>query len=299
MTERARPGGAGAAWPSVSVVVPAYNAAADLPVQLAALSQQHYDGEWEVLVVDNNSTDATAEVARGWADRLPRLRVLAATEGQGVSVARNAGLLAATGELVLVCDADDQVCPGWVAAMARALRERDHVQGALRSDGLNAPAALAGRQPLQPRLIHYLGFLPYARGANVGVRRAAALAVGGWDPAFRGGGDDVDFSWRLQLAHYTIGYAPEAVIQYRYRDNGSSLWRKHFRHGCNTPLLYRRFRGDGVRRRPLRRVLRDYAWIGLHAPTAWAGPSRSAWLRRTAMAAGRLRGSWRYRAWYP
>src|SRR6059058_4106784 len=102
----------------VSVVVPAYNCADTIDVQLAALAEQDYDGRWEVVVVDNRSTDDTADRARRWSDRLPGLRVVDASERQGVSHARNRGIEEARGDLIAICDADDQVQPGCLTAMA-------------------------------------------------------------------------------------------------------------------------------------------------------------------------------------
>ena len=99
-----------------SVVVPTYNAAATLPEQLAALAAQTIGFPFEVVISDNGSTDDSASVAAAWCDRLD-LRVVDASRGRGVSVARNVGIEAAAADLVLLCDADDGVSAGWVEAM--------------------------------------------------------------------------------------------------------------------------------------------------------------------------------------
>ena len=97
---------------AVSVVIPARNAARTLDAQLQALAAQRFPAEWEVLVSDNGSTDATRAVAVEWAGRIPLLRVIDASARPGASAARNLGAAAAHGELLLFCDADDVVADG-------------------------------------------------------------------------------------------------------------------------------------------------------------------------------------------
>src|SRR5438045_4648412 len=101
-------------WSLVTVVVPARNAAATIEAQVRALSAQTYDGDWEIVVVDNASTDATAEIVARWADRLPAMRVVEAGGRASVGHARNAGTAYARGELVAYCDADDEATPEWL-----------------------------------------------------------------------------------------------------------------------------------------------------------------------------------------
>src|SRR3954447_15734888 len=104
---------------SVSVVIPALNAAGTIGTQLEALAQQDADVEWEVIVVDNGSSDTTLEVCRSYESRLPALRTLTCAR-PGTSAARNTGAAASSADLLLFCDADDEVAPGWVAAMVAA-----------------------------------------------------------------------------------------------------------------------------------------------------------------------------------
>src|SRR5215204_6439039 len=89
----------------IAVVIPSFNAAATLPAQLAALAGQRYEGELEVLVSDNGSTDGTLDVVRGWQDRLP-VRVVDASDRRGAGHARNVGAAAASMDLIAYCDAD-------------------------------------------------------------------------------------------------------------------------------------------------------------------------------------------------
>ena len=82
-----------------TVIIPAYNEAEVIAQQLDALIEQTWDGSWDVLVVDNRSTDGTAEIVHEYQRRDPRFRVVTANERQGISYARNAGIEASRGRL--------------------------------------------------------------------------------------------------------------------------------------------------------------------------------------------------------
>src|SRR4051794_15364975 len=182
----------------LSVVVPVLNCEDLIEVQLEALARQDYTGDWEVLVVDNGSTDGTVEVAKAYADRLPNLRIIDASSRRGVSHARNCGARAADGDVILICDADDRVRPTWVRKMAEASRSLDIIGGYLDTRALNDVETRSWRNPFAPTALPtgMLNHLPFAVGANVGVTRACFEAIDGWREEYICGGDDVDFSWR-------------------------------------------------------------------------------------------------------
>ena len=99
----------------LSVVIPARNEAATIVEQLDALAAQEWSGSWEVVVVDNGSTDATPDVVTAYGAREPRVRLVQALERAGLNYARNVGIEATHGRAFALCDADDLVAPGWVA----------------------------------------------------------------------------------------------------------------------------------------------------------------------------------------
>jgi glycosyltransferase involved in cell wall biosynthesis len=107
---------------SVSVIIPARNAAATIEAQLEAISKQTYSGPWEIIVVDNGSTDGTEHVVRAWRQRLPNLLLVSAPHAQGANYARNVGCHSSRGGLLLFCDADDIVESDWMAAMVEACK---------------------------------------------------------------------------------------------------------------------------------------------------------------------------------
>ncbi|GLY08380.1 glycosyltransferase [Actinoplanes sp. NBRC 101535] len=280
----------------VSVVLPVRDAASTLGEQLAALAAQDYAGRWELVVVDNGSTDRSMAVVEERRRSLPALRTIAAPGARSAGVARNAGVRACAGALVLFCDADDVADPGWISAMVAALAEADMAGGRVECAVLNP--GLAGEEPAQ--LPDQGEALPFARSANCGIRRSVLTAVGGWAETFAGGaGEDVDLSWRVQLAGYRLVYAPAARMGYRLRADLPGLARQKWAYGLTGALLYRTFRNAGYRRRPWRAVLLSWLWMIRHLPDlARRGMPRRRWIRYAARLAGFAAGSLRHRAAY-
>ena len=312
MTTGGRPGGdrrRRSRPASVSVVVPAYNAAATLGEQLEALAAQRYDGDWEVVVVDNGSTDGTADLACRYAGRFPAFSVVDGGPRRGHSVPRNAGAQAARGELLAYCDADDIVAPGWLAAMAEAASHYDLVGGWLDVRPLNDETTRSWHQPWpRDRLRSWL--LPYAVSANLAIWADVLSDLGGWSSEYEAGGEDTELSWRAQLAGYRLGFARDAVVHYRYR---SGIWqtaRQAYKIGVNCEHILRDYGflrdgdhkevhravagdGDGS---ALGRALGRTAWLATRLPyLAGSRRHRGQWVSVAAEYLGRLRWATRYR----
>jgi glycosyltransferase involved in cell wall biosynthesis len=284
----------------VSVVMPARNAETTITTQLAALNCQTYQGPWELIVVENGSSDGTRALLRSWQHRMPQLRVVHAAEDLGVNRARNIGCRHARGELVLCCDADDVVAPEWMAGLVDVLRTSAAVGGSLERRLLNGRVALAARPPKESdALLDTFAFLPYPPGANCGFHKELWSRLNGFDESYRYGSDDVEFFWRAQLAGCRLAFAPGAVVHYRLRGEVRAIARQLYRYGRSHPKLYRDFAGSGM---PPSRV-GDVAaawWRLLVRVPDLVGPAegRAALLAQLAMRAGRIAGSARYRRCY-
>lgn len=280
----------------MSVIVPARNAAATLGEQLAALERQTYDGAWELVVVDHQSVDETCATAEAWAARIPHLRCEPAHGGDNVSFVRNVGVRLSRGDLVALCDADDIVSPGWLAALVDVAGTADIVGGTFDVSTLNTQRSIAWRG-MDPHGSPYAPFdhLPYAPGGNCAVWRDVFDAVGGWSEDYKAGSDDVDFCWRARAHGYTLAFAPEAVLQYRFRDDLSSLVRQYWRYGLSEALLYSRFRNQGPRRQHVREILGTWKLLMLRATALWGDPiQRGCYMRDVSWRAGRLLGGLRH-----
>ncbi|HWL35802.1 MAG TPA: glycosyltransferase [Frankiaceae bacterium] len=282
----------------VSVCIPSLNTRATIGEQLDALAAQTYDGAWEVVVLDNGSTDGSDVYVMEWASRLPGLRVERVAE-RGISNVRNAARRVARGDLLAFCDGDDVVVPGWLAALVAAAESYDVVGGVLDDTALNPPNVVRWRGAI-PRdaLMVPLGYLPFAPGGNCAVWGDVIDALGGWDASYVAGSDDVDFAWRAQLCSYTVGFAPDAVIAYRYRADARGLYRQSFRYGRTEALLQRSF--PAAPRHGVRDLLRVWRGLLRKAPGLRRNDDdRVLLLREYAYHAGRLVGSAEQRTLLP
>jgi glycosyltransferase involved in cell wall biosynthesis len=230
--------------PRFSVILPVRNGAATIGQQLAALAAQEIGTPWELLVVDNGSTDATRQVAEAWRDRLP-LTLIDAAGRPGISHTRNTGAAAARADLLLFCDSDDVVQPGWAMALVEGLAEADVVGGRTRDDllgGLEKGGGAPWREAHPAdRLPSASGGPAYAPGANFAVRRRVVEALGGWDSTIPAA-EDIDFSWRAQQAGFRLGFAPRAVVAYRQRSTARQVASQSFAYGRSRRRLQSRHR---------------------------------------------------------
>ena len=241
---------------SLSVIIPVRNGRPEIALQLDALAEQSFEGDWEVIVVDNGSTDGTVDLVERYQPRLPELRVVDASAGAGQAHALNAGAEVARHRSLLLLDADDVVAPGYLSAMSTALEESPFVAGRLDCESLNPPWLWSSRPPTQTDGVGApFAFLPSAAGCSIGIRRSTFEAVGGFDPAIMLG-NDVDLCWRVQLAGTPLGFVPDAVVRYRYRDTLGGIFAQARTYGTAGPTLYRRYRSRGMPRRPWRTALR-------------------------------------------
>jgi glycosyltransferase involved in cell wall biosynthesis len=282
-----------------SVVIAALDAASTIEAQLAALAEQDHAGPWEVVVADNGSTDGTREIVERWSDRLPRLQVVDAAARRGVAHARNAGVGASHGDFVAMCDADDVVGPTWLRALTEAADRFDVVGGRFDLETLN-PSFVEGEQPrgFETGLEVYGAYLPFATTSNCGFRRAVFDRVGGFDPAYRAG-EDVDFSWRAQQAGFSVGFAPDGVVAYRFRTGRRARARQFFEFGRSEAQLYRAHRAHGMPRSSIAGGLARDAHLVLRAPLQLHPRTASPdWTRKAATRAGRLVGSLQHRVVY-
>jgi hypothetical protein len=280
----------------VSVVIPLRNGGEWIGDQLEALAAQDYRGAWEVVVVDNGSTDRGPRVARSFAPRLPGLHVVDAGGRRGINHARNVGVRAARGDLLLFCDADDVVAAGWIGAMVEAAAGSDVVGGRLRWDLLNDEHVLA-RHPVgeMTGLSVAHDYLPYPAGGNLAVWATVARELG-WDERFPYGSSDQEFGWRAQLAGFRVSFAACGVVQQRFRAGVLALAWQQFRHGMSGPALVRAFGDRGVPGPDNRAAVERWRWLLVHAGHLWRSDRlRGEWIRRASFRAGRLAGSVRHR----
>jgi GT2 family glycosyltransferase len=282
----------------LSVVIPCLNAADVLPRQLEALASQEWNGSWDVIVADNGSTDETRAIARSYERRLPSIRIVEVADRRGRQHACNAGALVA-GRAIVFIDADDEIAPGYVAAVGEALARHPLVAARIDDATLNTGWILDGSSGVQSAdLQQSLGFLPFGSGGTLGVQHDVFATLGG----FADGMDyaeDVDFCWRAQLSGVPILFVPDAVVRYRYRPSLRSMFHQHRNFGRASALLYRTYRGQGMPGRATRTGLREWWQLSKGFLLIRSRADAARWSRRLGRNVGRLQGSVRYRVWYP
>ena len=231
--------------PRASVVVAAYQAERTLPALLAALQHQDWGEPFEVVVVDDGSTDATGRLAAA-----AGVRVVTRANA-GPAAARNAGWRAASAPVVLFTDSDCVPHRDWVRALVPAVDGVYDVAGG--TYGIANPGQwLAEAVHAEIRWRHSrLGReVEFAGSFNFAATRRALEAVGGFDERYPApSGEDNDLSYRLRDAKFRIRFVPEAVVDHHHPTSLSRYLNEQARHGEWRMVLYashpRRVRGDG------------------------------------------------------
>lgn len=217
--------------PHVSVIVPVYNDPEGLEHTLSALLTQTY-GNYEVLVVDNASTDDTGTVARRYASESDRVTALEEREIQSSYAARNEGIEHAAGELLAFLDADVVVEPDWLETAIEAMETSGADYVGCRVEVVierETPIARYDRATGFP-VETYLREEHFAPTCCLFVRRAVIEAVGPFDETLVSGGD-AEFGRRVHGAGYDLRYEPAVVAYHPARDSVRTFVDKYVRVG--------------------------------------------------------------------
>jgi lipopolysaccharide/colanic/teichoic acid biosynthesis glycosyltransferase/GT2 family glycosyltransferase len=212
----------------VSIVIPAHNAARTLRECLQALISQDLQEPYEIILVDDGSTDLTATIAREYGCRV---RVLSEAH-RGAAAARNAGIRAAQGEIVLFTDADCEPIPGWARSLVGAIREG--------ADGAKG-TYLTRQRTLTARFVQaeyegkYRRMLRLSRGEQIdfidtysaAYRKDALVEVGGFDERISAV-EDQELSFRLAERAYRLRFVPAAAVYHRHAESPQAYLRKKF-----------------------------------------------------------------------
>lgn len=225
--------------PLVSVVIPAFNAAGTLAQALKALRSQSAAPSYEIIVVDNASTDQTASIAHTFG------AIVVYQPIRGPAAARNSGLRVASGEIVAHMDADTVPSRKWlsfliepfsnpttllVAGNTLCYPPRTAAERYVEAVGLYDASRCVGRTPF-----------PFAPSLNLAMRRSAAMTIGGWSEDLLTG-EDVDLCYRLTSRFGTsIVYAQSAILYHHGRSDDAALCRQARGYGAGAADLYRRY----------------------------------------------------------
>ena len=284
--------------PDVSVVIPARDAAATLPRTLEALGRQSHTG-FEVIVVDDRSTDATADIAaaadvvsavvrlgegvggvakvagRANGGGPPATTGTVATERGGPGAARNAGARVATAPVLAFTDAD--CCPrtDWLERGLGALAGADLVQGRVTPEHEPGP---------YDRTVYVESFIGLFQTANLLITRELFDRLGGFEPGWtpEGGkelGEDAWLGWRAKRLGATVTFAADAVVEHAVIPRGAGAYVAERRRLSAFPAMVDRIpelRSTLCWRRPFlsaRGAAFDAAAVGLLAAAVTRKPA--------------------------
>ncbi|HEY1629247.1 MAG TPA: glycosyltransferase, partial [Tepidisphaeraceae bacterium] len=212
--------------PKMSVIICSYNGASTVESCLRSMERLRYP-DYEVVFVDDGSTDGTQKIL----EKFPWVKYIR-QKNKGLSYARNVGMNAASGEIIVYTDSDCEADEDWLYYLALALVRSKHV-------GMGGPnlipdegswmADCVGLSPGGPTHVMIDDrTAEHVPGCNMAYYTWAAKQINGFDPQFRKAGDDVDFIWRLQHQGYSIGFAPAAQV-WHYRRNTVQAYLKQQR----------------------------------------------------------------------
>jgi glycosyltransferase involved in cell wall biosynthesis len=222
---------------SVTVIIPVYNAQDTIKEALEALSCQTYSGRIEIVVVDDGSSDGTADVIR----KFPNVRYVH-QDNAGPASARNRGAQEASGEILLFTDADCRPEAAWIEKMVAGFSQTDIGVVAGSYDIVNSASPLA-------RFIHgeilfrhrkHMPEFPRAFGSyNVACRRVVFESAGGFDATYRqASGEDNDLSYKVLKLGYRIRFLKDALVAHFHQEDLIHYLKEQYRHGFWRAKMY-------------------------------------------------------------
>ncbi|MCP4357234.1 MAG: glycosyltransferase [Chloroflexi bacterium] len=229
----------------ISVIIPAYNAARTIDVCLAALQNQTLAAaEYEVIVVDDGSTDDTAARAQK-----TNVTLLRQPHNKGAAAARNLGLTAATGDIICFTDADCVPRPDWLAELTRPLQDPS-ISGGKGIYETNQQQLVARFVQIEYEdkydLMHGQETIDFVDTYSAVYRHSALDAVGGFDERIFYV-EDQELSFRLVAQGYKMVFCPTAVVSHTHSDTIRKYARKKYMIGYHKAQFIRRYPNRVIR----------------------------------------------------
>lgn len=236
--------------PFISVIIPVYNAARTLEQCLQCLLNQTLpQNDYEVIVVDNGSTDNTRKIIIAFRDKFASF-TLVNEANPGPSSARNAGALMAKGNLFSFIDADCYASENWLVSMQNAFLAKSGKVGAIggeikvfnRDDTIYQYYERRKILDQQKFIFKPSKFsFPFCATANLSVRREVFYLLNGFDTQLISG-EDADFCWRMQWLGWQLDFESHAWVYHHFSPRAASIYRVAQKYGYGTRELFRKYR---------------------------------------------------------
>jgi GT2 family glycosyltransferase len=231
---------------SVSIVIPTYNGASRIGRCLDALLSQTAGRDVEILVVNDGSTDSTAQLGQLY----PSVRVISQANA-GPATARNRGALEASGALLLFTDDDCVPTPEWLDAMLEPFREPAVVgaKGVYRTHQRSLAARFVQVEYEDKyRLMAGLPSIDFIDTYSAAFVRARFLEIGGYDTSFPVAcAEDVELSYRMSARNWTMRFAPRAIVYHTHPETLTKYLKKKYKFAFWRVLAVRKNPSKGVK----------------------------------------------------
>ena len=222
-------------YPPVSILLPCHNEEANAEETISVLAAIEYP-DFEIVAINDGSTDRTGAILDELAARIPRLRVVHLAQNQGKSTAMNVGALAARNEILVGTDGDAMLDRHSLTWFVRRLQGDPTIGGVTGNPRIRNRASLLGRLQvgefssiigLIKRAQNIYGSLFTVSGVMCAFRKRALQDADWWNPNTIT--DDVEVSWRVQLAGWHLVYEPKAICWILMPETLKGLWRQRLR----------------------------------------------------------------------
>jgi biofilm PGA synthesis N-glycosyltransferase PgaC len=222
-------------YPFVTIIVPCFNEGANVEDTIAAANNQNWP-EFEIIAVNDGSTDDTGPILDRLAKQYPKLRVIHFAKNQGKAMALRMGALAARGEYLVTVDGDALLHPNAAGYLVKPMINNPRVGAVTGNPRIRTRATLMGRvqvgefssvSGLIKRAQRIYGQIFTVSGVIAAFRRRAVHDCGYWDLTMVT--EDIDISWSLQLKHWQIQYEPCALAWILMPETFRGLWKQRLR----------------------------------------------------------------------
>jgi len=223
------------AYPFVSILIPCFNEGDNLSETIAAACQQKWPS-FEVIAINDGSSDDTSSALVRLTKEHPQLRVVQLAKNQGKAIALRMGALVARGDYFVCVDGDAMLHPNATANLMKPFLDNPRVGAVTGNPRIRNRSTILGKIQvgefssiigLIKRAQRVYGLIFTVSGVIAAFRRSALHSCGYWDPFMIT--DDIDISWALQLKHWQIQYEPNALCWILMPETLSGLHKQRVR----------------------------------------------------------------------
>lgn len=252
----------------ISVVIPTYNRSSLLKPCLDSLASQTYPkSHYEVIVVDDGSTDGTEDFMREYAKRLEINITYYRQENSGPAKARNNGIRLARGEFVAFTDDDCEADRNWLMEIMKEFTSDDIA-------GVGGMVDSKNNDMLSQYIDYYRllqpptedGCVKYLVTANACYRRKVLLDVNGFSEEIKNpGGEDPDLSYKIKSLGYKFGFNPDSIVIHNHKQNIKSFYRTLYNYGRGNRFLWEKWEDRSSKKALKAPIIEILRWKNLKA----------------------------------